>query len=200
MQMCRDENSAVNRDLNSLIQAEKGVHDLLQQTEPAAPSMSGPPGTPIPSTITPIRPVKEDTSSQLHHDIGSIIRKNSHVPLNEEALRLIDEIERRAMAEVERVRDEKSILVRRVAELERELEGYRQGGAGPPQLSDATLRNRIAYLEGLLSQGQGVMPDFNLLYEQGEAIRQDTIRLLRLKEARTGTWIEIQVTTGIRTD
>ena len=90
MHLCHDENTAVNRDLNSLIQAEKGVHELLQQTEPAAPSMSGPISTPIPSTITPIRPVKEDLSSQLHQDIGSIIRKNSHVFLNEEALRLID--------------------------------------------------------------------------------------------------------------
>ena len=30
MQLCRDENEAVTRDLGALIQAEKGVQDLLQ--------------------------------------------------------------------------------------------------------------------------------------------------------------------------
>jgi hypothetical protein len=48
------------------------------------------------------------------------------------------------------------------------------------------LRNRISYLEGLLQQqqkeGQGFsLNELNVLYAQGEAIRQETIRLLKLK-------------------
>ena len=98
------------------------------------------------------------------------------------------------MTEIERVTQEKNVLLRRVAELEREVESYRQGGAAPQQPSDDALKRRIMYLEGLLAQqGQGSLPDFNLLYEQGEAIRQDTIRLLRLKEARVGIVVDRQV-------
>ena len=51
----------------------------------------------------------------------------------------------------------------------------------------------------MAQQNQGVVPDFNLLYEQGEAIRQDTIRLLRMKEGR-GRNGAMQETTRKRED
>lgn len=50
------------------------------------------------------------------------------------------------------------------------------------------LRARLAYLENLIHNQQGAVsgdiPDLNLLFAQGEAIRQETLRLLKLKEAK----------------
>lgn len=70
--------------------------------------------------------------------------------------------------------------------MEKELTYYRSQGA-PGGRYENELKEKVAYLEGLLNQsggpgGSGI--DFNALYAQGEAIRQDTLRLLRLKEAR----------------
>ena len=75
---------------------------------------------------------------------------------------------------------------RRNAELEKHLE---QVGRGGPQVGEQELRNRVAYLENLLSQVQqegtkSENPDFKSLYAQGELIRQETLRLLKMREGR----------------
>jgi len=89
---------------------------------------------------------------------------------------------------------------KRNVELEREVEYLRQvangGSVGPVAGSvgggnEQELRNKIAYLENALNniQQEGVRalmehPDFRILFDQGEAIRKETIRLLRFKEAK----------------
>lgn len=69
--------------------------------------------------------------------------------------------------------------------MEKELSYYRSQGAPGGTGYENELRSKVAYLEGLLEQqrtsGSSGGIDFNALYAQGEAIRQDTLRLLRLK-------------------
>lgn len=125
--------------------------------------------------------------------------------LNEETLHLINEIERRALGEIEKLRDEKVALINQLndeirrhnaekkksVELERELDFYRKGQGAPGDgRYENELKSRVAYLENLLKETQnkegfkGNIQDFQALFAQGEAIRQETLRLLRIKEAK----------------
>lgn len=59
----------------------------------------------------------------------------------------------------------------------------------PDGRQEQELRDRVVYLEGLLHQvkqegNKAEHPDFKILFAQGEAIRQETLRLLKLKEAK----------------
>jgi hypothetical protein len=87
-----------------MTEAEKGIYNLLQQADmEGLPTGYAPPQGP-PSTYTPIR-APEETGKNLQRDIKSIIERNTHVHLSEEALQLINEIERRALAEIEKIRE-----------------------------------------------------------------------------------------------
>ena len=127
-----------------------------------------------------------------------MLTQGGNVQLSEEGLQLINEIERRCLGEIEKMRDEKLVLIgqfneeirqhnaqkKRNVELERQLEYVKRGGnVGPVGPvgggNEQELRNKIIYLENALHQVQegGMMalmehPDFRILFEQGEAIRQ----------------------------
>ena len=83
---------------------------------------------------------------------------------------------------------------KRSLELERELDFYRKGQGAPGDgRYENELKARVAYLENQLKETQnkegfkGDLQDFQALFAQGEAIRQETLRLLRMKEAK-GTY------------
>jgi len=78
-----------------IIKEEREVADLLGRTDHEAFRQQAP------AHYTPAR---DDHGSALQRDIKSIILQNSHTQLPEEALQLVNEIERRALAEIEKLR------------------------------------------------------------------------------------------------
>jgi hypothetical protein len=82
--LCKDENSAVHKEMGGVIEAERGVYNLLNQAdqENFRPNAPG-------NQFTPIKP-DDYRSSNLQKDIKSMIMQNSHIQLPEEAHQLIN--------------------------------------------------------------------------------------------------------------
>lgn len=103
IELCKGDNSAVQAEMAGVIKEEQYISDLLGRTEndgfrppaPTGPSFS-------------FTPHREDHGSSLQRDIKSVILQNSHIQLPEEALQLINEIERRALAEIDKLKGELS--------------------------------------------------------------------------------------------
>ncbi len=101
IELCRGENSAVNAEMGGIIREEREVYDLLGRTDHDSfrpPAPIGPS-----SQLTPHR---DDAGSTLQRDIKSILVGNSHIQLPEEAHQLVNEIERKALVEIERLKNE----------------------------------------------------------------------------------------------
>lgn len=79
-------------------EAEKGIFSLLQNADVENVTAPGQPYAPS-ANYTPIRGQPDDTGKNLQKDIKTLIG-NSRVNLNEETSQLINEIERRALAEI----------------------------------------------------------------------------------------------------
>jgi hypothetical protein len=126
-------------------------------------------------TASHYTPHREEHPNNLQRDIRSTILQNGHIQLPEEALQLVNEIERRALAEIDKLKAELSQERKRSSELEKEVAYYRSQGAPGGGYEDE-LRSKVAYLENLLEQqrtsGSTGGIDFNALYAQGEVIRQ----------------------------
>lgn len=87
--LCKGDNSAVHQEMAGVIKEEREVYDLLGRADHDSFRPSAPPH---------YTPARDDPASSLQRDIKSTILQNSHVQLSEEALQLINEIERRALA------------------------------------------------------------------------------------------------------
>lgn len=87
-----------------MLDAEKGVYGLLQQAdfEPQIrPSNESVSVAPNPQHYTPIRSQPEESvhpGKSLQKEIRNVIDQNRHIALSEDALQLIDEIEKRSLA------------------------------------------------------------------------------------------------------
>ena len=101
---------AATRDIAGVAEEEKNIYNLLQQanfaadgTAPQANPMFPPTPTNAPlnaGNYTPIRSQGEDLTNpgkSLQQDIRSMLSNNSNIQLSEEALQLINEIERRCL-------------------------------------------------------------------------------------------------------
>lgn len=98
--LCKDENSAVHREMTGVIEAEKGVLNLLGQAEVEGFRQVAPGGT----QFTPVK-IDDYRPNTQQREIRSIITQNSYSHLPEEAQQLINEIERRSLAEIEKLRN-----------------------------------------------------------------------------------------------
>jgi hypothetical protein len=103
--LCKDENASVTRDLSRAAETEEGIYNLLKGANVAAGE------NPVTSTsnnyapsanYTPIRGSHNEEAANpaknLQQDIRAMLSRNGNVQLSEEALQLIDEIERRCLA------------------------------------------------------------------------------------------------------